>query len=207
MLMEQQIKFQDTVSGTAPIDQTGTLFLLNGIPQFNASSGGAPDPVTRLADRVVNDKLYLRLNCSAGPTLTGDAYNTVRVIVFWWANNRLQAAGTPASSDVLEYTGIVDAPNSPYKYETTLGQSGARAQVSVILDETFALSAAGPSNLSASYLLDLNGRAVQYAGVPPAGGQVNIEGDALFLLAISDSLSPPDPNICFVARLTFRDAQ
>jgi hypothetical protein len=207
MLAEQQVKIQDTYTPYVGVPSAGTLFLLNGIPQYNSAGGVSPNPYERLGDRVVNDKLLLRYGVASPGGLTGDSFNAIRVIVFWWANNLASASG-PIPADVLEYVGIAQAPYSPTKYTSTLGMRGSRPQLTVVHDETYALSSSGPMMQVTSLTFPLNGRAVNYVpGSSPSGGLVSILGDALFLLAITDSASPPDAQIAFTARLSYRDAQ
>jgi len=207
MLAEQQVKVQDTQTPYVGVPSAGTLFLLNGIPQYNSAGGVSPNPYERLGDRVVNDKLYLRYGVANPTGLAADSYNACRVIVFWWANNLANASG-PIPADVLEYVGIAQAPYSPLKYTSTLGMRGSRPQLTVLHDETYALSTSGPAMQVASLTFPLNGRAVNYVpGSAPSGGLAAILGDALFLLVITDSASPPDADFAFAARLSYRDAQ
>jgi hypothetical protein len=199
---DQQPQYFDvTTSGYFTVSDSGGIAFLNIVPQFTAAGGTVPLPSERLGYRILQEKLDLRFVAACPGGLTGDLFNVLRCIVGWWADNE---GGAPSIANILEYTGPAGV-TSPYAYDNMLNRRGSGPKLRILYDETFALSASGPTVLSSSVVIPLDDHATNFNNQPSV--PTSVVGDLLFIAYISDSASPPDANAAYTARLVFRNAQ
>lgn len=182
-LINIETKFLDTVQVSTNISTTGGAIVISEIAQGVTSQ-------TRIGDSVKIQHIEVRGRVNVNPVA---ANSLVRVLVF----RDLDGSGVPpATSDVLELTGAVSAPLSPYKYRNL-------QRFSVLYDEIFELQGTvqGTAGIPFIYSSAHSGH-ILYLGTTAASAS---DGKGtLYVLAVSDEATNT-PSLAFYSRITFTD--
>ena len=182
-LINIETKFMDTVQTSTNINTTGGNIVISEIAQGLTSQ-------TRVGDslKIQHIEVRGRVNVNAAA-----ANSLMRVLIF----RDLDGAGTPpATSDVLELTGTVSAPLSPYKFRNL-------QRFAILYDELFELQGTvqGSAGIPFIYSASHAGH-ILYLGTTAASAS---DGKGtLYVLAVSDEATNT-PTLAFYSRISFTD--
>jgi len=123
-------------------------------------------------------------------TLAADTTNLLRIIIYRWHPS---ASSAPSATSILQYTGLQNAPNSPYYHDQ-------RRLFTVIYDHTFPQVLVGDnSNFHINKVFKLRPKEISFNAGTTNGSE------KLFMLVISDSGAAPNPGLVGYLRLSYTD--
>jgi hypothetical protein len=182
-LINIETKFLDTVQTSTNINTTGGAIVISEIAQGLTSQ-------TRVGDSLKIQHIEVRGRVNVNPAA---ANSLLRVLVL----RDLDGAGTPpATSDVLELTGAVSAPLSPYKFRNL-------QRFSILYDEVFHMQGTVQGTAGIPFVFSsAHAGHILYLGTSAAAAS---DGKGtLYVLAVSDEATNT-PSLAFYSRILFTD--
>lgn len=168
-------KFFNTNLAMTALAYTGATYQLSAVPQ------GITD-YNRTGDVFIVKKVVLRIQ-----TITGDATNMVRVIVFIWFPNT-----TPAVGDVLTTTSTAEAPLTQNVHDNL-------SKMKILYDSIIAVAT---SKLNDVRILNLRCNAKIQAN----NASTTLGTNHVWIAICSDSSAATHPSLGFACQITFEDA-
>lgn len=174
-------KFHDSNNSASTPSYSGAITTINDV------AAGTSD-VQRVGDELRMRSLKLRYAITPG-----DATNMVRAIVFQWFDDT-----TPTLASILEITGDVLAPLSPYKHDL---QYSKPKMFHVLHDKLYTVDTTTHTQvLGGCDIRRFANRRVHFTE-----GSSTPDNNRLMLAFISDSAAVNHPSVSYYARLSYDD--